>query len=65
MHALTPSLRRARGDRFSGDEKKLSRDDAYMLVRVGVDFAMAQSVDGMKSVHAMIPKANSRAAGKR
>src|SRR5437016_9075061 len=37
-------------------EKKLSRDDAYMLASVAVDFAITQLVDGNKGVHAMIPK---------
>jgi acetamidase/formamidase len=38
-------------------EKRLSRDDAYMLTSVGVDLAITQLVDGTKGVHAMIPKA--------
>jgi acetamidase/formamidase len=38
------------------DEKKLSRDDAYMLSSVAVDFHVTQVVDGTKGVHAMIPK---------
>jgi acetamidase/formamidase len=37
-------------------EKKLSRDDAYMLSSVAVDFHVTQVVDGTKGVHAMIPK---------
>jgi acetamidase/formamidase len=37
-------------------EKKLSRDDAYMLSSVAVDFNITQLVDGTKGVHAMIPK---------
>jgi acetamidase/formamidase len=36
--------------------KQLSREDAYMLCSVGVDFNMTQLVDGTKGVHAMIPK---------
>lgn len=42
---------------FLVTEKKLSREDAYMLASVGVDFAITQLVDGTKGVHAMIPKA--------
>ncbi len=37
-------------------EKKLSRDDAYMLSSIAVDFHITQVVDGTKGVHAMIPK---------
>jgi acetamidase/formamidase len=38
-------------------EKKLSRDDAYMLSSIAADFHVTQVVDGTKGVHAMIPKA--------
>jgi acetamidase/formamidase len=38
-------------------ERKLDRDDAYMLCSVAVDFRVTQVVDGTKGVHAMIPKA--------
>lgn len=38
-------------------EKHLSREEAYMLCSVAVDFAVTQVVDGTKGVHAMIPKA--------
>jgi acetamidase/formamidase len=38
-------------------EKKLSRDDAYMLTSVAADLSITQLVDGNKGVHAMIPKA--------
>lgn len=41
---------------FLVTEKKLSREDAYMLASVGVDFSITQLVDGTKGVHAMIPK---------
>ena len=41
---------------FLMNEKKLSRDEAYMLASVGVDFCITQLVDGNKGVHAMIPK---------
>ena len=37
-------------------EKKLTRDDAYMLSSAAVDFHVTQVVDGTKGVHAMIPK---------
>jgi acetamidase/formamidase len=37
-------------------ERHLSRDDAYMLTSVAVDFAITQLVDGNKGVHGMIPK---------
>jgi acetamidase/formamidase len=37
-------------------EKKLSRDDAYMLASTAVDFRVTQVVDGTKGVHAMVPK---------
>ncbi|HTA70925.1 MAG TPA: acetamidase/formamidase family protein [Bryobacteraceae bacterium] len=41
---------------FLVNEKHLSRDEAYMLASVGVDFCVTQLVDGNKGVHAMIPK---------
>jgi acetamidase/formamidase len=41
---------------FLVSEKHLSREDAYMLCSVGVDFNVTQAVDGTKGVHAMIPK---------
>ena len=34
----------------------MSREDAYMLASVAVDFCITQLVDGNKGVHAMIPK---------
>ncbi len=37
-------------------EKKLSREDAYMLSSTAVDFHVTQVVDGTKGVHAMVPK---------
>lgn len=37
-------------------EKKLSRDDAYMLTSVAGDLSITQLVDGNKGVHAMISK---------
>ena len=42
---------------FLMTEKHLSRDDAYMLASVAVDFDITELVDGNKGVHAMIPKA--------
>jgi acetamidase/formamidase len=41
---------------FLSTEKHLSREDAYMLSSVAVDFCITQLVDGNKGVHAMIPK---------
>jgi acetamidase/formamidase len=41
---------------FLVTEKHLTREDAYMLSSVGVDFNVTQAVDGTKGVHAMIPK---------
>jgi acetamidase/formamidase len=41
---------------FLVTEKHLSREDAYMLCSVGVDFNVTQAVDGTKGVHGMIPK---------
>jgi acetamidase/formamidase len=38
------------------EEKKLSRDDAYMLASVAVDMEITQLVDGNVGVHAMCPK---------
>lgn len=42
---------------FLVTEKHLTREDAYMLSSVAVDFNITQVVDGTKGVHAMIPKA--------
>lgn len=41
---------------FLVTEKKLSRDDAYMLTSVAADFSITQLVDGKKGVHGVIPK---------
>ena len=41
---------------FLVNEKKMSREDAYMLTSVGVDFSITQLVDGTVGVHGMIPK---------
>jgi acetamidase/formamidase len=42
---------------FLVTEKHLSRNDAYMLASVAVDFCTTQLVDGNKGVHGLIPKA--------
>ena len=42
---------------FLVTEKHLSREDAYMLASVAVDFCATELVDGNKGVHGMIPKA--------
>jgi acetamidase/formamidase len=42
---------------FLVGQKKLSRDDAYMLSSVAADLRITQLVDGNKGVHAMLPKA--------
>jgi acetamidase/formamidase len=41
---------------FLVTQKGMSKDDAYMLSSVAVDFAVTQVVDGTKGIHAMIPK---------
>jgi acetamidase/formamidase len=41
---------------FLVDEKKIPRDEAYILCSIGVDLHVTQLVDGTKGVHAMIPK---------
>ncbi len=55
---LTEALRMAVREAvdFLVAEKHLSREDAYMLASVAVDFDVTQAVDGTKGVHAMIPK---------
>ena len=37
-------------------ERHLSREDAYALASVAIDFNVTQAVDGTKGIHAMIPK---------
>jgi acetamidase/formamidase len=37
--------------------KGMSKDDAYMLTSVAVDMHVTQAVDGVRGVHAMLPKA--------
>jgi acetamidase/formamidase len=41
---------------FLSTAKHLSREEAYALASVAVDFNITQAVDGTKGVHAMIPK---------
>jgi acetamidase/formamidase len=41
---------------FLVTERHLSREDAYALCSVAVDFNITQAVDGTKGVHALIPK---------
>jgi acetamidase/formamidase len=41
---------------FLSAEKKMSREDAYMLTSIAADLAITQLVDGPKGVHAKIPK---------
>src|ERR1044071_2789192 len=41
---------------FLVNEKRLSRDDAYMLASAAADLSITQLVDGNKGVHAMIAK---------
>jgi hypothetical protein len=35
---------------------KLSREEAYMIASVAVDYRITQVVDGTKGIHGMIPK---------
>jgi acetamidase/formamidase len=37
-------------------ERKMSRDDAYVLCSIAVDLRVTQTVDGTKGIHAMLPK---------
>lgn len=41
---------------FLATEKKMSREDAYMLTSVAGDLAVTQVVDGPKGVHVKMPK---------
>ena len=41
---------------FLVSEKKLSREDAYMLCSLAADLRVTQAVDATKGVHAMLPK---------
>lgn len=42
---------------FLVNVKKMTREDAYQLASIAVDFDITQLVDGTKGVHGMIPKA--------
>jgi acetamidase/formamidase len=35
----------------------LTREEAYALASIAVDFEVTQVVDGVKGIHALIPKA--------
>ena len=41
---------------FLVSEKRMSRDDAYILRSLAVDLRVTQLVDETKGVHAMLPK---------
>jgi len=41
---------------FLVTEKHLTREDAYALASVAIDFNVTQALDGTKGIHAMIPK---------
>ena len=55
---LTEALRLAVREAidFLVTEKHMTREDAYALCSVAVDFNITQAVDGTKGVHGMIPK---------
>ena len=36
---------------------KLSREEAYMIASIAVDYRVTQVVDGSKGIHGMIPRA--------
>ena len=40
----------------TGRFPKLSREEAYMIASVSVDYHVTQAVDGTKGIHGMIPK---------
>ena len=48
---------------FLATEKKMLREDAYMLTSVAGDLAITQLVDGPMGVHAKMPKAIFRSGG--
>ena len=41
---------------ITGRFPKLSREEAYMIASVAVDYNVTQAVDGTKGIHGMIPK---------
>jgi acetamidase/formamidase len=42
---------------FLVETKGLSREDAYMLMSASMDLVVTQAVDGVKGIHALMPKA--------
>jgi acetamidase/formamidase len=56
---LTPATKLAVREMidFLVNEKHMTREDAYMLCSVAVDFNITQLVDGTKGVHGLLPKA--------
>ncbi|HYL50157.1 MAG TPA: acetamidase/formamidase family protein [Stellaceae bacterium] len=48
--------------KFLGEAHGLDPADAYALASVAIDFEVTQNVDGVKGIHAMIPKAIFQAA---
>jgi acetamidase/formamidase len=43
--------------KFLAEEKGLTPEDAYALASIAIDFEVTQVVDGVKGIHALIPKA--------
>ena len=41
---------------ITGRFPKLSREEAYMIASIAVDYHVTQAVDGTKGIHGMIPK---------
>jgi acetamidase/formamidase len=56
---LNEAARRAASEmiEYLISNRGLSRDDAYMLTSAAVDLHVTQVVDGVKGVHATLPKA--------
>jgi acetamidase/formamidase len=52
--AMRMAIREAVG--FLVETQGLTREDAYALCSIAVDFEVTQVVDGVKGIHAMIPK---------
>ena len=61
---LNEAARRAASEmiEYLISNRGLSRDDAYMLTSAAVDLHVTQVVDGVKGVHATLPKAIFEAA---
>lgn len=59
---LDPDLNQAmilavrEGIDFLVNQKHMTREDAYALCSVAVDFNVTQAVDGTKGIHGLIPK---------